>query len=63
MILSGQYQAGWNTKVKLKVTFLHCISRFEGTPYKKLQDTATSFFYFCCFTSAFISADVNVTAF
>ena len=46
MILSGQYQAGWNTKIKLKVTFLHCISRFEGTPYKELQDTATSFFIF-----------------
>ena len=37
---------------------VHCISRFEGTSYKKLQDIATSFFISCCFTPAFTSADI-----
>ena len=36
---------------------LHCISSFEGT-YRKLQDTDTSSFVSCCFTSAFTSADI-----
>ena len=37
---------------------VHCISRFEGTSYKKLQDIATSSFISCCFTPAFTSADI-----
>ena len=41
---------------------VHCISRFEGTSYKKLQDIATSFFI-CCFTSAFTSADIIFATF
>ena len=28
---------------------LHCISSFEGTSYKKLQDIATIYFYFLLF--------------
>ena len=36
---------------------LHCISRFEGTSYQKLHDTATSSFV-SCFTSAFTSPDI-----
>ena len=30
---------------------LHCISSFEGTSYKKLQDIVTSYFVYSCFTS------------
>ena len=38
---------------------LYCISSFEGTCYRKLQDTAASSFISCCFTSsAFTSADI-----
>ena len=34
--------------------FLHYISNFEGTSYKKLKDTANSSFISCCFTLAYI---------
>ena len=37
---------------------LQCISGFEGTSYKKLQDIATSYFFSFCFTSVFTSADI-----
>ena len=30
----------------------HCISNFQGTPYKKLQDATTSSIIYCCFTSS-----------
>ena len=30
---------------------LHCISKFEGISYEKIQDAATSSFVSCCFTS------------
>ena len=40
----------------------HCISIFEGTFYKKLQDTATTSFV-CYFTSAFTSADIILNNF
>ena len=39
---------------------LHYVSSFEGTYYRKLQDTASSSFFSCCFTSStFISADTT----
>ena len=37
--------------------FFHCISSFEGTSYKNFSDKTTKSFI-CCFTLAFISADV-----
>ena len=39
---------------------LNCISSFEGSSYKRLQDIATSSFFSCYFTitSAFTSADI-----
>ena len=43
----------YQTKLNEKYTsVLHCISNFEGTSYKNAQDTATSSFVYCCFTSA-----------
>ena len=48
-----EYQAELNQKY---MPVLHCISRFEGTSYNKLQDMTTSSFTACCFTSAFTSA-------
>ena len=50
-----EYQAELNEKY---TPVLHCISSFEGTSYKKLQDMTTSSFTACCFTSAFTSADI-----
>ena len=50
-----EYQAELNQKY---MPVLHCISRFEGTSYNKLQDMTTSSFTACCFTSAFTSADI-----
>ena len=38
--------------------FLHCISSFEGTCYKKLQVTDTNSFISCCYASTFTLADV-----
>ena len=37
---------------------LQSISRFECIFYENLEDTATSSFVSCCFTSAFISPDI-----
>ena len=39
------------------ITFLHCISSFEGTSYKNLYDTATISFYFLMFLLDFTSGD------
>ena len=50
-----EYQSDLNEKCML---VLHCISRFEGTSYEKLQGTVTSSFVSCCFTSAFTSPDI-----
>ena len=50
-----EYQAELNQEY---MPVLHCISRFEGTSYNKLQDMTTSSFTACCFTSAFTSADI-----
>ena len=36
---------------------------FKGIYYKKLQETAASFFVSCCFTSTLISADIIFTTF
>ena len=44
-----EYQAKLNEKY---VPVLHSVSSFEGTSSEKLRDTATSFFIYCCFTSA-----------
>ena len=51
---------GIPSKIKLKNTclFVQCISCFTGISYKKIQDTVTSCFVSCCFTSAFPSADI-----
>ena len=38
---------------------IHFISRFESTSYEKFQDTATSSFVSCCFTSAFTLPDIT----
>ena len=54
-VLKGQYQAQWNSQAKLNAKYmpdLHCISSFEGTSYKTLQDTASPFVFF--FTLPFI---------
>ena len=43
------------------MSVLHCrlyISSFEGTSYKKLQDSATGSFISCFLTLAFTSADI-----
>ena len=40
-----------------KSPVLYCVSKFEGTSYKKLQDIATSSFISFCFTLAYTSAD------
>ena len=38
------------------ITFLHCISSFEGTSYKNLYDAATISFYLLMFLLDFTSA-------
>ena len=59
-----EFQAKLNEKY---TPVLHCISSFEGIPFKKLRDTATSScipppspssVISCCFSSAFTSADI-----
>ena len=55
-----EYQAKINEKYR---PVLQCISSFEGTSYKKLQDIAITSFISCCFTSVFTSADINFTTF
>ena len=52
---------GITSKIKWKIyaRLVCCISSLEGTSYKKNKDTATSFYF--CFTSAFTSADINLT--
>ena len=44
-----EYQPKTNGKC---TPFLHCISSFEGTSYKNLEDTTTRSFvlFYCCFT-------------
>ena len=53
-----EYQEKLNEKYTL---VLHCISSFEGTSYKNLQDNIVVFpviFISCCFISTFTSGDV-----
>ena len=66
-VLNGQYQAGWNSKIKQKIPICsrscHFTFRRYLLSYKKLQDTAPySFDSFdcCCFTSAFTSAEDTI---
>ena len=42
----------------MNMLVLHCISSFEGTSYKKLQDIATSSFIYCCLASVFTLVDI-----
>ena len=49
ILLMTMQQAKLNEKY---TPALHSISSFERTSYKKLHDTATSSFIFCCLTSA-----------
>ena len=54
--------------MKKYMPVLQCVSSFEGTLYKRLQDivpmesmesiVTTSYFISCCFTSVFTSADI-----
>ena len=54
------YQPKLNKK---DTPFLYCISSFEGTSYKNLEDTATSSFISYCFTLAFTSAGISFQKF
>ena len=50
-----EYQPKLNEKY---TPSLQCISSFQGTSHKNLQDTATSSFTSYCFTLAFASAEI-----
>ena len=61
-VFNRQY-SGWmegQPKIKWKVhAVLNCISSFEGTSCKNVQDTASSSFISWCFTSAFYISRYN----
>ena len=50
-----EYQPKSNEKY---TPILHCISSFEGTFYKKIEDTTTRSFICCCFTLVFTLEDI-----
>ena len=63
-VLNGQYQAGWNSKIKQKIPICSRSCHFTFwryfLSYTKLQDTAAYSFDCCCFTSAFTSAEDTI---
>ena len=53
-----QHQSNWKKLNEKYIPLLPCISSFEGTSYKNFQDSCTSSFIYCCFISAFPSANM-----